>query len=673
MKSKVLFAVMLVVALALIATACAPAPAPTTAPAAPTAAVAKFSCTDKLGCIDVAPNDPVHIAYAFVTSGENSTLGLDTKYGAELAVDDKGGKVLGHAIKFDGQDSGCSAEGGQAAATKLAADKTIVAIIGTNCSSEARAAIPILMTQSGLSMISPSNTAVDLTDPAKHVAGYFRTAHNDKVQGAVAAEFAFKQLKVKSAATIHDGSIYAKGLADVFTENFKKLGGTVTAQEAVNVGDKDMKPVLTRIAAGKPDMIYFPIFIAEGGFIASQIRDVPGLEKTAMMGADGIFSPDFLKAGGKNVVGMFWSSPNFEAFGSGYQVLVDKYLKKYNVKGTLAPFHAHAYDGMNVVLAALEKTTVKDADGTLHVQKQALRDAIGATKDFKGITGNITCDPNGDCSDPKIALYQASAADFTAGTMPKSPVWFPGGPDYKAPAPSAATLPDLKGRALKVGSDTTYPPFEFVDKTNAIIGYDVDVVNAICGLVNCKATFVTTGFDTIIVALSQKQFDLVASGLTITDERKKAVDFGDAYLHYGEVIIVRADESRIKSKDDLKSGKYIVGVQTGTSNEETAKTLVPDEKKQLKRFDDFSQAVAALIGKDVDVVEIDKPAADGYMAQNAGKLKIAGDPFTSNDLALAFQKGDKTLQDAFNASLKKLQGDGTMDKIYKKWFVDYKP
>jgi branched-chain amino acid transport system substrate-binding protein len=130
---------------------------------------------------------------------------------------------------------------------------------------------------------------------------------------------------------------------------------------------------------------------------------------------------------------MFWSSPNFEAFGSAYQTLVDKYLKKYNVKGTLAPFHAHSYDAMNVILAALQKpnVVVKDADGTLHVQKQALRDAIGATKDFKGITGNITCDPNGDCADPKIAIYRAGQQDFSNNTMPKSPVWAPGGPDYK--------------------------------------------------------------------------------------------------------------------------------------------------------------------------------------------------------------------------------------------------
>ncbi|MCL4488654.1 MAG: branched-chain amino acid ABC transporter substrate-binding protein [Chloroflexi bacterium] len=409
----------------------APSGGQPTATSAPSAG-RKFTCTDKLGCVDIGPNEPVHIAYNLVTSGDNADLGIDIKYGAELAIDDAGGQVLGHTIKFDGQDSACSTEGGQAAAIKIAADKTVVAVIGTDCSSAARASIPILIQQAGLTMISPANTAPDLTDPARHVTGYFRTSHNDKVQGAVAAQFVSTQLKFKTAATIHDGSIYAQGLVSVFVDDFQKAGGKVTNQEAVNVGDKDMKPVLTRIAANKPQLIYFPIFVAEGGFIASQVRDVPGLEHTVLMGADGIFSPDFIKAGGKNVLGFFWSSPNFATFGSGYDALVAKYKKKYNVPGVLAPFHAHAYDAMNMVLAALQKpgVVVKDADGTLHVQKQALRDAIAATKDFKGITGNLTCDPNGDCADPKIAVYQETADDLAKGQTPSKPVWAPGGPDY---------------------------------------------------------------------------------------------------------------------------------------------------------------------------------------------------------------------------------------------------
>jgi branched-chain amino acid transport system substrate-binding protein len=390
------------------------------------AAAPKFQCTDKLGCVDIGPNDPIHIAYEFVTSGSDSTLGLDTKYGAEIAVDDKGGKLLGHPIKFDGQDSGCNAEGGTAAATKLAADKTIIAVNGTNCSSEAVPGVPIL-SQAGFTIVSPSNTAPYLTDPAKRPAGYFRTAHNDKVQGAAAAQFVYNQLKFTKVAAMHDGGPYTQALAQVFADNFKQLGGTVTSIEAVDPSATDMKPALTRLAPSQPQLVYFPVFVAAGGFICAQMRDVAGLEKTVMMGADGIFTPDFVKACGKNAIGMNWSSPDFSAFGGGYQTLVDKYLKKYNLKGTLAPFHAHSYDAMNIIFAAIEKVAVKDPDGTLHIGRQALRDAVAATKDFKGITGNLTCDPNGDCADPKIAVYQlkdqAAYDAAVGGTMPKEPIW----------------------------------------------------------------------------------------------------------------------------------------------------------------------------------------------------------------------------------------------------------
>ena len=393
--------------------------------------VPKFACADKLGCIDIGPNEPIHLAYALAMTGNSANLGLDVKYGAELAIDDASTQILGHAIKFDGQDSGCASEGGQAAATKLAADKTIVAVIGTSCASEARTAMPIL-TQAGLTMISPSTVAPDLTDPTKRIPGFFRTAYNDKTQSSVAAEFAYKQLKLGKAAIINDGTAYTQAMANEFASSFKKFGGNIVAQEAIKVGDKDTRAVLTRIAATKPDVLYYPVFETEGSVICFQARDTPGLEKVVMMGSDGIVSPDFLKTCGKNAVGMFWSIPNLN-FAGNYSVLVDKYLKKYNVKQTQSVFHAQSYDAVNIVLAALVKPSVviKDADGTLHVQKQALRDAIAATKNFKGISGNLTCDANGDCADPRISIYRFSADDLAKLNISTTPVWSPGGPDYK--------------------------------------------------------------------------------------------------------------------------------------------------------------------------------------------------------------------------------------------------
>jgi branched-chain amino acid transport system substrate-binding protein len=381
--------------------------------------------TDEKGVVKIKPGDPIHIAYWFVTAGPDSTLGIDTKRGVEIALDDIGGKLLGHPIKLDGQDTGCNAEGGQAAATKLASDPTIVAAVGSNCSSEAKPGAPILW-NAGISTVSPSNTAPYLTDPArgKEYDGYLRTAHNDNVQGAVAAQFAIKSLKVKTAATIHDGSVYAEQLANVFAKTFKELGGTIVAQEAVAPTDTDMKPVLTKIATSKPEFIYYPIFIAAAGHITRQVKEVAGLEKVGLMAADGAFSVDFYKAAGDAAVGMYHSSPDFESFGQAYVVFTEKHIKKYGEK-TLSVFHAHAYDAANMIFKAIEKVAVQEKDGTLFIGRKALRDALYATKDFKGITGNLNCNQYGDCADPRIAVYKTAAEDVKTLVMPRKSFWKP--------------------------------------------------------------------------------------------------------------------------------------------------------------------------------------------------------------------------------------------------------
>ena len=430
MKAKIGLVLLLIVVLATIA-ACAPAPTPVPTAAPPTAAPkatvpaggAFTPPTDPIGVVKLGPNDPIHVAWMLVVTGADGTLGVDSRRGIEIAIDDKGGKLLNRTIKLDGQDSGCGAEAGQAAAAKLAADATILAVIGSSCSSEIRAGGPAL-SKAGFSVVSPSNTAPDLTDPAKRFAGYFRTAHNDTVQGAVAAQFALTQLKFKTAATIHDGSPYAQGLATVFSDNFKKGGGTISAQEAVGPDDKDFKPVLTKIATGKPEIIFYPIFIGAGSLITQQAKTIPGLEKTVLMAADGTFSPDFYKASGKAAVGMYQSSPDFSAFAAGYQDFLAKHQNKY-YENPLSAFHAHAYDAASIIFAAIEKSAVTGPDGTVYIGRQKLRDAIAATKEWKGITGTLTCDKNGDCADPKIAVYQVTEDNINKLLTPDKPFWKP--------------------------------------------------------------------------------------------------------------------------------------------------------------------------------------------------------------------------------------------------------
>lgn len=381
------------------------------------------ACNDPAGCVTLAANDPLTIAWMFVVSGADGSLGTDTKRGVEIAQTDRP-TVAGHTVEVIGEDEGCNAEGGQAAGTKIASNSNVVAAIGTNCSSAARAAIPLLFA-SGIPMVSPSNTAPDLTaaDRPAEYAFYMRTAHNDTIQGAAMAKYAIEN-GYKNAATIHDGSLYADKLQQVFAEEFKKLGGTIVAQEATDPNETNMGPMLTRIAAAKPDFIYMPIFIAAGGQIASQAKQNPDLANVQLAGADGIFSPDFLAAAGDAAKGFLWSSPDFSAFGGGYQEFLDKHREKYG-EAPLAPFHAHAYDAYNLAADAIEKVAVQCPDGSTVIARTALRDAMLSTTNMQGLTGNLTCTPTGDCADPKIAVYQGMSSDVAS--------WNPGAAEDSNP------------------------------------------------------------------------------------------------------------------------------------------------------------------------------------------------------------------------------------------------
>lgn len=380
--------------------------------------------TDKLGVVEIPPGEPIHIAFWGVLSGANASLGEDSKRGVEIAIADKGGKLLDHPIELTSEDAQCTPEGGATAAQKLAADKTIVGLIGSSCSDETAGGMATL-NAAGLVTISPSNTRPQFTQPDRppEFAGYLRTAHSDAVQGKVAAEFAFNQLKLTKAATIHDGSAYAEALAKVFADSFTQLGGQIVAQEAVSKGQTDMKPVLTKIAAAGPQLIYYPIFIAEGGFITAQAKDVPGLENVKLMGADGMFSPDFVKAAGAAAEGVYLSSPDFTAFGGDYKGFLAKYKAKYG--DPISIFHAHAYDAANILFQAIEKVAVKGSDGTIFIGRQALRDALYQTKDFPGVTGKLTCSQYGDCSAPVIAVYQITAREVGGQWPPEKPIWRP--------------------------------------------------------------------------------------------------------------------------------------------------------------------------------------------------------------------------------------------------------
>ena len=403
------------------------APAGDAGDAADTAGMGEaLACDDAIGCVEVGPDEPIHIAYMLTVSGATAFLGEDSRGAIEIAIDDRGGELLGHALELSGEDSLCSAEGGQTAAQKVAADPTITGVVGTNCSSAAVAALPII-SEAGLVLISPSNTAPTLTDDNPDnsgvwQAGYFRTAHNDLFQGRIAAEFAFNELGAKTLATIHDGSPYADGLQAVAAGTFEDLGGEVTFRGAVNVGDTDMRPILTEIAANPPDAIYFPIFEPEGNFIAAQSTEISGLEDTILFGADGLFVDSFPEGTGEAAVGMYLSGP-FVA-GDRYDDLLAKWDAKF---GGTPPsgFHSHAYDATNMLLDSIEAVAQQGDDGTVLIGRQALRDALTGIADFDGVTGRLTCSATGDCATGEaLGVFEITQGEVD-GNWPPAVIWQP--------------------------------------------------------------------------------------------------------------------------------------------------------------------------------------------------------------------------------------------------------
>lgn len=241
------------------------------------------------------------------------------------------------------------------------------------------------------------------------------------------------------------------------------------------------------------------------------------------------------------------------------------------------------------------------------------------------------------------------------------------------PGTALAGLPNLKGRALKVGSDPTYPPFESVDDKKEIVGFDVDLVNEICKRLHCTATFVAADLDSLFKAVQNKTYDLSVSGWTITAEHAKAVDFGLPYAPKPKVLLVRAEDNRIKEIADLKNPSFFVAVETGTTDATIAKKLVADSSKQVKEYQELASAIQALINKQADVVIVDIYGAFDPLDQSKGKIKIAGTPFGDEFLGFVFRKGDQELKDAFDAGLKSVFQDGTWSKLCDKWWKDVTP
>ncbi len=358
-----------------------------------------------LGAVVVGPGEPIKIATLQAISGDVASLGEDQNRATEIAIADKG-DIQGFEIELSyREDDLCNSEGGQTGSTRIVADPDVIGVIGTSCSG---AGVPAsrVVTGAGRVLISGSNTSPVLTSffdgnpgPEYHE-GYYRTAHNDAIQGAAAARFVFEELGLSSVATINDGDPYTQGLTTAFGASFEELGGSVVLATAVTPEQTDMRPVLTEVAAAGAELIFFPIFQPAGDFIPEQAPDISGLEDVVLMGADGLLSDTYVVL--PQTKGMYFSGPSTPETPE-YADFVAKYVDAYGEE-PIQSFHAHAYDATNMLLAAIEEVAVMDGDN-LVIDLQGVRDALNAIN-WSGLTGSLVCDDFGDCADPTIFIVQ---------------------------------------------------------------------------------------------------------------------------------------------------------------------------------------------------------------------------------------------------------------------------
>jgi branched-chain amino acid transport system substrate-binding protein len=380
--------------------------------------------TDEFGCVEVGSGEPINLGTLLATSGADQTLGIDSLNGVRLAIDyldgtfdQTDGQIAGHDVKLTNEDDLCSAEGGQAGGTALAADESIVAVIGTSCSSAALGVADTILSDKGVLLFSSSNTNPALTAEGTHQPFYARTAHNDRIQGAIGAEFVLNELGFTTAATIADESPYTQGLVAAFEANMEAGGATITGTEQIDSEGTDFKPILTSLAEADPEVLYMPVFVAACTLLIKQAEQI--MPDTRLMMADGCLSSDTLKNAGAAADGALASSPDISVF-QGDPFYADEFIPAYkDAFGTapIAVFHAHAFDAVNVLAEAIEAVAIDNGDGSLSIPRQELRDAVFATSGFEGVSGTITCSELGDCAtDVTIGVFEAPGWPVEGGT-----------------------------------------------------------------------------------------------------------------------------------------------------------------------------------------------------------------------------------------------------------------
>jgi branched-chain amino acid transport system substrate-binding protein len=332
-------------------------------------------------------------------TGAEATFGISTRDGIILAMEEwnKNGGLLGKQIELKAYDNQGKPEEARLSVEKLINIDNVVAVLGEVASTRSLAAAPVAQ-QYKVPMISPSSTNPLVTQKGDYI---FRVCFIDPFQGQVMAKFAANSLKLKKGAILRDSkSDYSMGLADYFTATIKELGGTIIADEKYVSGDVDFKAQLTSIKQKNPDFIFIPGYYTEVGLIARQARE-QGI-KVPLMGGDGWDSDKLTEIGGKSIDGAYFSNHYTQ---EDPRPVVKSFIDNYKTRFGSIPngLAAAGYDAAVITFQAIK--TANSVEG------KAIRDALAATKDFVGVTGQITINENRDATKSAVVL-QVQGTNF---------------------------------------------------------------------------------------------------------------------------------------------------------------------------------------------------------------------------------------------------------------------
>ena len=235
---------------------------------------------------------------------------------------------------------------------------------------------------------------------------------------------------------------------------------------------------------------------------------------------------------------------------------------------------------------------------------------------------------------------------------------------------SADTLDEIQDRgSLRVGMEPGYMPFEMTNQKGEIIGFDVDMAKRIAKAMGVKLELVSTAWDGIIPGLITKKYDIIMSGMTLTQERNLKVNFATPYIVVGQSILIKKSiADKVKSYKDLNDAKYKVASKLGTTGEQATKRMIP--KATYISFETEQEGVMDLLNGKVDAFVYDLPfMAIANAQKNNGSLVFLDQPFTYEPLAWAIRPDNFNFLNWLNNFMNQIKSDGTYDKIYAKWFL----